>query len=63
MAQTSQDRNPSPDLAEIMCFFHHLIHFPNIPPVKPTSMEPDYPTPYIGHKKSFRWSQAMSVIY
>ena len=51
MAQTSQDRNPSPDLAEDNAFSHRLIHFPNTPPVKPTSMEPTIQHPILGIKK------------
>ena len=51
MAQTSQDRNPSPDLAEDNAFFPSPYSLSQYTASKTDFDGTDYPTPYIGHKK------------
>lgn len=51
MAQTSEDRNPTPDLAEDNAFFPHLIRFPNTRPVKLILMAPIILIPILVIKK------------
>ena len=51
MAQTSQDRNPSPDLAEDNAFFPSPYSLSQYTASKTDFDGTDYPTPYSGHKK------------
>ncbi len=51
MAQTSQDRNPTPDLAEDNAFFPSPYSLSQYTASKTDFDGTDYPTPYIGHKK------------
>ena len=51
MAQTSQDRNPSPDLAEDNAFFPSPYSLSQYTAVKQTSMEPTIQHPILGIKK------------
>jgi molecular chaperone Hsp31 and glyoxalase 3 len=51
MAQTTQDRNPSPDLAEDNAFFPSPYSLSQYTASKTDFDGTDYPTPYIGHKK------------